>query len=304
MRVAGFSSAVGAGLVSVPTTHKRLRVKPGPAPKDSPYCKETARERSEALVASSPEVLDLDTAEGRFVRLQKGVGIAAKLHQMETEGKGYQVLFVTLTYAKAGAWDPTHLTRYMTAVRNHYKAKTGDALRYVWVAEIQEERQDKTGQAVIHYHVVFWVKRGYFMPKADRRGWWPYGMTKTEKARLAAGSVVYLMAYIKKHRSKEGIPHGARVFGIGGLSQAGRSVRRWVHLPRFLQARYDCAARLRRQPGGGWVDGDGTHWPSEFAPAGRTGSRVHLVRVRCYPPTDVQPVGPYSFLGAGTAAAS
>jgi hypothetical protein len=241
------------------------------------------------------ESLKVDHGEARFTRLQKGVGIAAKLQQAETQGRGYQVLFVTLTYRDGDDWRGTHLTAYMTRVRNHYRACTGDTLRYVWVGETQE-------RGAIHYHVIFWVRRSYFMPKADKRGWWPHGMTKTEKARLGGGSVNYLMGYIKKQRSKEGLPHGARIFGVGGLSDAGRCVRRWVHMPAFLQARYDCRARVMRAPGGGWVDGDGTRWAPEWGVSAIGRGYTRLVRIRTYPPTGLEPVGPFSFL-AGAAAA-
>lgn len=268
MRLEGFASAAGAGLVSVSTTH-----------------------------TGCPETLQVDRDESRFVRLQKGVGIAAKLQQQETEGKGYQVLFITLTYRRGEDWRGDHVGRYLTAVRNDYRRKTGDGLRYVWVGETQE-------RGAIHYHVIFWVLKRYWMPKADRRGWWPHGMTKTEKARLSGGSVVYLMGYIKKQKSKEGLPHGARIFGVGGLSAAARSVRRWVHLPAFLQARHDCRARVMRRDGGGWVDGDGCAWAPEWGVSAFGRGYTRLVRLRKYPPTGIEPVGPFTFLGAGPAAAS
>jgi hypothetical protein len=267
MRLAPDASAVGAGLVSVSTTRKGD--------------------------ADSLETLRVDTDEARFVRLQKGVGVAAKLQQMETEGRGYQVLFVTLTYHHGDAWRGTHLTAYMDKVRNHYRACTGDKLRYVWVGETQE-------RGAIHYHVIFWVKKSYFMPKADKKGWWPHGMTKTEKARLSGGSVVYLMGYIKKQKSKEGLPRGARIFGVGGLSDSGRSVRRWIHLPGFLQARYDCHSRVRRAVGGGWVDADGTRWAPEWGVSAFGNGYTRLVRLRTYPPTGIEPEGPFCWLPGGS----
>lgn len=253
-------SAEGAGLVSVSTTH-----------------------------AGCPETLSVDRDEARFVRLQKGVGVAAKLQCQETAGRGYQVLFVTLTYHHGDDWRGDHVGRYLTLLRNDYKRKTGDSLRYVWVGETQE-------RGVIHYHVIFWVLRTYWMPKADKRGWWPHGMTKTERARLEGGSVVYLMGYIKKQKSKEGLPHGARIFGVGGLSAAARCVRRWVHLPRFLQARYDCRATVRRATGGGWVDGDGTRWASEWGISAVGNGYTKLVRLRTYSPTGIEPDGPFTWL--------
>jgi hypothetical protein len=265
----------GAGLVSVSTTHTGW--------------------------SELPEELRVDREEARFVRLQKGVGIAGKLQCQETAGRGYQVLFITLTYREADAWRADHVGRYINAVRNDYRRKTGDSLRYVWVGETQPERLERTGDAVIHYHVIFWVLRSYWMPKADKRGWWPHGMTKTERARLEGGSVVYLMGYIKKQKSKEGLPRGARIFGVGGLTPAGRCIRRWVHMPRFLQARYDCRAQVRRAAGGGWVDGDGVLWASEWGVSAFGNGYTRLLRLRTYPPTGIEPEGPFSFVRVGNA---
>jgi hypothetical protein len=208
---------------------------------------------------------------------------------METTGKAYQVLFVTLTYRSGDDWRATHLTTYMDKVRNHYRASTGDSLRYVWVGETQE-------RGAIHYHVIFWVVKSYFMPKADKRGWWPHGMTKTEVARLSGGSVVYLMGYIKKHKSKKGLPHGARVFGVGGLSSHARCIRRWVHLPGFLQARYDASSTVRRAAGGGWVDARGVRWAPEWGVSAFGCGYTRLLRLRTYPPTGLEPAGPFSFI--------
>ena len=259
--------AAGAGLVSVSTTRKGS---------------------SEPL-----EALKIDNAEARFVRLQKNVGIAGKLHQAETEGKGYQVLFVTLTYRNGDDWRGTHLTAYMDKVRNDYRAKTGDKLRYAWVGETQE-------RGAIHYHVIFWVRRSYFMKKADKAGWWTHGMTKTEKARLNAGSVVYLMGYIKKQKSKEGLPHGARIFGVGGLTRDAAAIRRWVNLPSFVQARASVSCKWRRAVGGGWTAPDGCHWPAEWGLSSIGKGYTRVVRLHAHPQPAVMPSGPFSWLSGVT----
>lgn len=186
-------------------------------------------------------------------------------------------------------WEPQHISDYLRIVRQSYKRATGEHLRYVWVSELQD-------RGAVHYHVVFWLRSTYWMPKADKKGWWPHGMTKTEVARLSGGSVVYLMSYIKKHQSREGFPPGARVFGVGGLDKSEAACRRWVHLPRFLQARYDCACPVRRRKGGGWVDDQGVTWASEWGITGIGKGYTRLLRIRTYPGTGIDPVGPYSFL--------
>jgi hypothetical protein len=60
------------------------------------------------------------------------------------------------------------LTRY---VRKKYKV---DEIHYVWVAEIQPKRMKRTGEAVIHYHIVL----PYFIPRELVSKWWNNGVNK------------------------------------------------------------------------------------------------------------------------------
>lgn len=244
-----------------------------------------------------PEALKVIHSEARFTRLQKNVGIAGKLHQAETAERGFQVLFVTLTYRPGVEWDPAHMTSYIDKVRNHYRWATKLKLRYVWVAELQE-------RGAVHYHVIFWVKRSYLMPKADKRGFWPHGMTKTEAARKSGGSVVYLMSYIKKHQSKEGLPNGCRVYGVGGVDPDGRSLRRWINYPRFVQARASASCRWDRAVGGGWTSPNGCHWPSEWGVSAIGKGYTRIIRLRSYPATPIDPSGPFSWINRTTGSAA
>jgi len=274
MRVQGFQSAAGAGLVSVST-------------KGTP--------RVEAAVG---EAVTFNRAECRWKRLRKNLGVAAKLHQISAQR--HRALMVTLTYADANGWQPNHVKEYLRHVRQWFKRVTGDALRYVWVAEIQPERMKRTGQAVMHYHVVFWMPRHVTMPKADKRGWWPHGMTKTEVAQKAVG---YVMKYASKFDTKQGIIHGARVYGVGGLAAADRGVRRWCNWPSFVQARAAVTDRFSPAPGGGWLDrSSGEWWPSEYriVSTARSGLTV-IERVRDHGRPIADVAGPYSWhCGSGS----
>jgi hypothetical protein len=232
-------------------------------------------------------------AECRWKRLRKNLGVAAKLHTVDAPARS-RALMVTLTYADAHGWEPSHIRAYLTNVRNWFKRVTGQALRYVWVAEIQPERLRRTGQAVMHYHVVFWMPRHVTMPKADKRGWWSHGMTKTEVAKKAVG---YVMKYASKFDTKQGVIHGARVYGVGGLDAAARGVRRWCNWPAFVQARAAVSERYAPQVGGGWTNrATGEWWPSEFrvVSASKQGvTVVERVRDNGRPVADV--AGPYSW---------
>lgn len=261
----GFDSASGAGLVSVSTTH----------------------------TAAVGESLTFNRAECRWKRLRKNLGVAAKLHHVASTRA--RAVMVTLTYADAFGWEPSHVRAYLTAVRNWYRRLTGKALRYVWVAEIQTERLKRTGHAVMHYHVIFWLPPHITMPKADKRGWWAHGMTKTEPVKKSA--VGYVMKYASKFDTKEGVIHGARVYGVGGLDAAARGVRRWCNWPAFVQARAAVTERYAPQVGGGWVNrATGEWWPSEYRVLSASNSGATVIeRIHDHgrPLADV--AGPYSW---------
>ena len=264
-------SAVGAGLVSVSTTHTGYS-----EPSFYPV----------GPLGRLPILVEKELA--RFSRLQKNVGMAAKLHMLDVlPGSRQNVVMVTTTYRDGGDWRPVHQTAFITQVRNWYKRLTGDKLRYVWVAETQE-------RGAIHYHCIFWLRKGVTMPKADKKGWWPHGMTNTIKS---TAPVAYLMSYAKKIKSKKDLPHGARIYGVGGLPPACRRVRRWVNWPSFVQARAAVTDNFSRQVGGGWVNRASGEWfPSEYAIAYNTKRTTCLVRIHDHgrPIQDVR--GPYSWI--------
>lgn len=239
------------------------------------------------------EPLLLDKTELRFSRLRKNLGVAAKLHGLSAP-PGWRACMVTLTYRDAHGWRPEHVRNYLHSVRKWLKRLTGDRLAYVWVAEVQTERERRTGDAVLHYHVVFWLPKGVTMPKADKRGWWPHGMTKTERVRKSA--VAYVMKYASKFDSKEGLPHGARIYGVGGLDAAARGVRRWCNWPAFVQARAAVTDCYAPQVGGGWVNRVTGEWfPSEWGLVCSTPRHTCITRIHDHgrPVADV--AGPFNW---------
>lgn len=289
--LAGECSAIGAaGLVTVSTTHTPPG---GPIP--------------EPLLRLSEGQLALEKDRCRFARLRKNVGVAAKLHEAGCAcgprgGRRVQKIMVTLTYGDAFGWRPEHIRAYLNTVRAWYSRRSGGGrLAYVWVAEMQAHRDTPT----IHYHVIFWISARIRMPKADRLGWWPHGSTNTLVAKKPIG---YLMKYASKFESKEGLPHGARIYGVGGLDAAGRGLRRWCNLPGFVQARASVAeaSGWRRAVGGGWVDGTtGDWWPSEWGLCFTTRTHSVILRVHDHGRPLAEVVGPYSWIypgGGGSAA--
>lgn len=207
----------------------------------------------------------LNTRAARLHRLKKTVLNSARIITdslaATAAGRKYRAAFVTLTYAPDVHWKPDHISAYMDRVKQWLK-RQGVPARYVWVAELQQ-------RGAVHYHVMLWLPRHLVLPKSDRRGWWPHGMTKTERARKPVG---YMAKYASKLDSKEGkFPAGIRLHGAAGLEKAGRAECRWWNYPKWIREKFplDRASQLRRAVrGGGFIDPDtgGVH-RSEYAKA-------------------------------------
>ena len=158
--------------------------------------------------------------------------------------------FVTLTYAGADEWQPGHISRAVKRFRNWCRSKGIDC-RFTWVAEIQGKRHERTGDAVVHYHLLAWLPVGVTMPQWDRptpkRGgmrppFWVHGMTNTERATSGVG---YLMKYLSKLGELTRFPKGLRLYGIGGLNKDGRDVRSWFNLPQWAKQAYGVGDLVR-----------------------------------------------------------
>lgn len=239
------------------------------------------------------QCITIDRDQARVTRLRKGVGVASKSLLNLGEGRAENNVMVTLTYDTKHCgeighhyWKPRHVSDYIRAVRAWFaKRCPGQRLRYVWVAELQK-------RGVLHYHAVFFLPAGVIMPRADKRGWWPHGMTNTLKA---TAPVAYLMKYASKADSKSigGFPRGSRIYGIGGLDAPGAAFKRWVLWPAYVQGNAAVTDRFRPAPGGGYRnDATGELLLSDFAPTG--GGFSSFIRIRTTPRT-VDAAGPFSW---------
>lgn len=242
------------------------------------------------------QCITIDRDQSRVTRLRKGVGVASKSLLNLGEGRAENNVMVTLTYDTKHCgeighhyWKPRHVSDYIRAVRAWFaKRCPGQRLRYVWVAELQK-------RGVLHYHAVFFLPAGVGMPRADKRGWWPHGMTNTLKA---TAPVAYLMKYASKADSKSigGFPHGSRIYGVGGLDAPGAAFKRWCLWPAYVQGNASVTDRFRPAPGGGYRnDATGELLQSEYAPTG--GGFSSFIRIRTTPRT-VDAAGPFSWLPA------
>lgn len=267
----------GAGLVSVPTKFQTAL----------------------AVAASDLDAVlmtDEAKAKRRLSKLRCAVGFAARGHAVSEKGhRDDKAWMVTLTYRPGVDWASNHVQKALLAYRNWCRSK-GIACRYVWIAEIQDgkRRADGVGRNVIHYHAVVWLPVGVRCPHFDRRGWWPHGMSRTDPPVQSKNPVGYLLHYLKKDKELAAMPKGARAYGVGGLDHAARRARRWLGLPAFVQGNASIADDWRRAPGGGWLDPDGGHWPSEFIRSS-LGGHAALLRVHRHPRL-IDAAGPFNWI--------
>jgi len=237
------------------------------------------------------ETLKVEHLQARCTRLRKNLGLAAK---SLSKGEG-QAWMLTLTYAAVDGWKPSHIREALAHLRKWLDREHAWKLRYLWVMELQK-------RGAPHYHVVVWVPGGVSAADLhlDSRGWWAHGFTNAVKA---VAPVRYVMKYVSKFDSVHSFPKGARCYGIGGLDAVGARCRRWINWPTFVQARADVNTPVARTRGGGWLVA-GARYLSEWGVSAIGRGYTRLVRLRTYPPTGLQPVGPYSFIPAGVAAAA
>lgn len=159
-------------------------------------------------------------------------------------------LMVTPTYRDDVKWDRRHMTAYMHRMRQWFRRQRVP-LHYTWVMELT-----KRGRP--HYHLLVWVPRHLLLPSADKRGWWPHGMTRTEKARNAVG-------YLAKYASKLGDAHN-----VGDVEEDG-SVS-WRSFPRH--ARICGGTMFKGEQGREWRYWTAPQWARDSVPKGTPLKRV------------------------------
>src|SRR5665811_1397655 len=239
-------------------------------------CGAAAPEAALGLVSSETKVLKstqaqpgrlihVDRHEARIKRLRRSVLTAARLHCQQR--KGWKVCMLTLTYAPGNEWAPGQVGNLIRSIRQYLKFKNVECC-FDWV-------QEYTRKGRPHYHLLVWLPRGITLPKPDKRGWWPYGMTRIEWAYNAIG---YIAKYASKGDSLHRPEPGARMHGNGGLKGDELLEARWWKLPGWARDLSTPGDRLRRRPGGGILNpGSGeillTPWRVLFV-----GGQVYIYR--------------------------
>ena len=198
-----------------------------------------------AVRSASVTRLRIDREGSRIRRMRTAVGQAARLLHFDAHAERscqlWNLKFITLTYADVDGWEPGHFSKFRNAMAMWCRARK-IRLRFVWVAELQT-------RGAIHYHVVVWLPKGAYLPRADTQGWWPHGMTNIVTATSPIG-------YITKYASKTTVddalryPKGARMCGHGGLQSEGRRHLRYWQAPFWVRDGLGGKADIRKVSGG------------------------------------------------------
>ena len=199
-----------------------------------------------AQLSPSDSPIRVDRDATRLKRLRHSVLTAARLHVQERPK--WKVCMVTLTYRPDVSWCPGQISDLVRHIRQYLKRR-GIPMRQVWVQEFTKKGRP-------HYHLLLWLPLGITLPKPDKRGWWPHGMTKIEWARNAIG---YIAKYASKGDSLVQPAKGARMHGNGGLTGEALLEQRWWKLPTWLREERgvmpsDRVRRAATGSGGGFVD--------------------------------------------------
>lgn len=201
---------------------------------------------SQTSGTSGQKTIRVDREASRLKRLRCTVLTAARLHVQERPR--WRVAMLTLTYRPDVDWTPGQVSGVVRHIRQ-WLARKGLDMRFVWVQEFTKKGRP-------HYHMLVWLPIGYTIPMLDKRGWWPWGMTKMEWARNAVG---YIAKYASKGDALAQPAKGARMHGNGGLTGEALIEQRWWKLPGWLRHDVKPSDGVRRAPtgtGGGFVNPD------------------------------------------------
>ena len=209
--------------------------------------------------------LTLDPNHIRSLRLKKSLITGARLHDQEAKAGSFRGAWymLTTTYRNGSDAGPRDISEALKRVRGFFNRAVRlrfrsyrPRFRYLWCGEL-------TQAGVPHYHILIWIPRGIFIPKLDRKGWWPHGHTQIQKARNAVG-------YLAKYASKfvpdmvAAFPKGFRTHAVGGLNEESKRELRWWKAPKTARDVLGAMADIRKALGG-YVDKiTGEFWPSPW----------------------------------------
>lgn len=209
---------------------------------------------------------EMSQHEARLARMARGVRSACKVHAFSASD--WPAAAFTLTHEKGEAPKQKDISHFIDCLKKWaLRSFNVKSLRYVWVAELQEDRARRGDFGAVHYHVCVWLPpelkrranskpwlRGdgaWVLPKPDKKGWWKKGSTERQWVRKSVRS--YFAKYMSKGGDGTWFPKGLRLHGAGGFNKPEREVRSHDILPKWLKEQVHPHDRCVRAKGGGWV---------------------------------------------------
>ena len=181
-------------------------------------------ERYTTLVnLKTKKAIFIDQKKVRLHRMQRRIRHLATILNTQEVQKNFYLVMLTLTYAPGKEWEAGHIREFMLGLRKY----AGNALLgYAWVAELQE-------RGAVHYHVMCWFHKGFFVACPDKNGLWTHGMTRRETVRTP----FYLTKYTGKEKQKDfdKFPKGIRVFSVWVSDVALKTDLRFMSLKLWEQ---------------------------------------------------------------------
>lgn len=175
----------------------------------------------------------------RVRKSQNKLRIVTKEQCRIARAKGTRAFALTLTYADNSQFASDQISTFITYLRNKL-GSLGYKLQYVWTLE---------KALALHYHLTMWLPRGFRLTHKDLESRWPWGSTWI----AACKSVPAWVKYISKHKDKDNLPAGAKIFAHGGLDHEGREAVRRAEVPHWLKSKLPTGAAPTRISGA-WVD--------------------------------------------------
>jgi hypothetical protein len=227
---------------------------------------------------SDTQPIEIDPTKQRWKKLRCATITGARLIEQQLSQGGQRTfpVMITLTYSPRVLWSSRHVSDFLKISREWFRRR-GRKFYYAWVAELMKN-------GMVHFHVIVWMPKGYRLPKPDKHGWWPHGMTRIEGARNPVG---YIAKYCSKTDQPNWFPKGLRTHGRGGLDVTSRIEARWWSSPGWVRKWCSSITDVRRVTGGGFVCVDTGEWQASPWHVVFSAGRVHLISLLAYQRPDL-----------------
>lgn len=130
--------------------------------------------------------LTIDTYLSRYKRLAYGFQNSLRLQKRFLK-------HIVLTQA-VEKYNPRMVNNFFNKLRRYYKD-----IVYIWTVEVQEQRKEKYGEEVLHWHIIIGFKKGTKFGRKDVlriQRYWEYGNVDIRP--IAYCTLSYVMKYVTK----------------------------------------------------------------------------------------------------------